>query len=174
MRYSSSMVAFVESGLPFCSLVIHQQFWISLFRSLSVSSAGFSRRFLSRSSAIDLADACKVGWKCWMRPTVWRDHWPYSLLSWRSSRLVRQFLFRQLQTGIRGRLQHNVPCPLSRSWCRFAEAHLSWLVRSWWWWGWADDRWPESWRLTSLIVVRCHWRPNRSRSMLTGHLSVDA
>ena len=38
--------------------------WICLFRSLSVSSAGFSPRLLSRSSASDLADADRVGWKC--------------------------------------------------------------------------------------------------------------
>ena len=43
-------------------------FWISLFRSLSDSSAGFSPRFRSRSSASDLADADWVGWKCRMRP----------------------------------------------------------------------------------------------------------
>ena len=29
---------------------------------------GFSRRFRSRSSASDLADAIMVGWKCQMRP----------------------------------------------------------------------------------------------------------
>ena len=43
-------------------------FFICLFRSLSVSSSGFSPRFRSRSSASDLADASSVGWKCWMRP----------------------------------------------------------------------------------------------------------
>ena len=36
---------------------------IGLFGSLSVSSAGFSPRFRSRSSASDLADAGRVGWK---------------------------------------------------------------------------------------------------------------
>ena len=39
-------------------------FWICLFRSLSVSSAGFSPRFRSRSSASDLVDAGRVGLKC--------------------------------------------------------------------------------------------------------------
>ena len=39
-------------------------FFISLFRSLSVSSAGFSPRFRSRSSASELADAGRAGWKC--------------------------------------------------------------------------------------------------------------
>ena len=47
----------------------------------------------------------------------WRGHWLYSLLSWRSSRLVRQLLFRQLQQGIRRRLQHSVPSPFSWSIC---------------------------------------------------------
>ena len=36
-------------------------FFICLFRSLSVSSVGFSPRFRSRSSASDLADAGRVG-----------------------------------------------------------------------------------------------------------------
>ena len=36
-------------------------FGICLFRSLSVSSVGFSSRYLSRSSASDLADAGRVG-----------------------------------------------------------------------------------------------------------------
>ena len=36
-------------------------FWICLFRSLSVSSAGFSLLFRSRSSASDLADVDMVG-----------------------------------------------------------------------------------------------------------------
>ena len=39
-------------------------FWICLFRSFSVPSAGFSPRFLSRSSASDLAGAGRVSWKC--------------------------------------------------------------------------------------------------------------
>ena len=39
-------------------------FWISLFRSLSISSEGFSPRFRSRSSTSDLADVSRVGWKC--------------------------------------------------------------------------------------------------------------
>ena len=43
-------------------------FWIYMFISLSVSSAGFSRRFRSRLSACDLADAGQVSWKCRMRP----------------------------------------------------------------------------------------------------------
>ena len=43
-------------------------FWNCPFRSLSVSSAGFSRRFRYRSSASDLADAGRVGWICRMRP----------------------------------------------------------------------------------------------------------
>ena len=38
-------------------------FWICLFR-LSVSLAGFSPCFRSGSSASDLADAGRVGWKC--------------------------------------------------------------------------------------------------------------
>ena len=104
----------------------------------------------------------------------WRSHWLYSLLSWRSSWLVRQFLFRQLQPGIYRRLQHSVPSPLSWSWCWFVEAHQSWAVRRWWRWGWANDRWPVRQRLTSLIVVRCHWRPNWCRAKLTGNLSVAA
>ena len=41
---------------------------ICLFRSLSVSTAGFSPRFRYRSSACDLADAGMVDWKCSMRP----------------------------------------------------------------------------------------------------------
>ena len=59
MRYACSMVPFVDGGLPFGLLVFHHLF----FRSLSVSSAGFSPRFRSRSSASDLADAGRVGWK---------------------------------------------------------------------------------------------------------------
>ena len=39
-------------------------FGICLFRSLSISPAWFSRRFRSRSSETDLADAGKVGWMC--------------------------------------------------------------------------------------------------------------
>ena len=39
-------------------------FRICLYRWLSVSSAGSSPRFRSRSSASDLADAGRVGWKC--------------------------------------------------------------------------------------------------------------
>ena len=64
MRYACSMVAFVDGGLPFGSLVSNTSFGICLFRSLSVSSVGFSPRFRSRSSANDLADAGMVGWKC--------------------------------------------------------------------------------------------------------------
>ena len=64
MRYACSMVAFVDGGLPFGSLVFHHQFLDLLFRSLCVSSAGFSPSFRSRSSASDLADADRVGWKC--------------------------------------------------------------------------------------------------------------
>ena len=64
MRYACSMVAFVDGGLPFGSLVFQHQFWICLSRSLSVSSAGFSPRFRSRSSASDFADAGWAGWKC--------------------------------------------------------------------------------------------------------------
>ena len=44
-------------------------FFIRLFRSLSDSSAGFSRRLRSRSSVSYLADAGRVGLKCRMRPT---------------------------------------------------------------------------------------------------------
>ena len=54
------MVAFVDSGLPFGSLVFHHQFLICLFKSLSVLSAGFSPPFWSCSSASDLADAGRV------------------------------------------------------------------------------------------------------------------
>ena len=39
-------------------------FFICLFGPLSVSSVGFSPRFRSCSSASDLADAGRVGWKC--------------------------------------------------------------------------------------------------------------
>ena len=46
---------------------IFYQFLHCLFRSLSVSSAGLSPRFRSRSSASDLADAGMVGWMCRMR-----------------------------------------------------------------------------------------------------------
>ena len=67
MRYACSMVAFVDGGLPFGSLVFHHQFSICLFRSLSVSSAGFSWRFRSRYSTSDLADAGRLCWKCLMR-----------------------------------------------------------------------------------------------------------
>ena len=35
---------------------------------MRVSSSGSSRRFRSRSSASDLADAGRGGWKCRMRP----------------------------------------------------------------------------------------------------------
>ena len=35
-----------------------------------------------------------------------------------------------------------------------------------------DDRRPVRWRLTSLLVVRCHWRPSWCRAKLTDHLSV--
>ena len=42
--------------------------YICLLSSLSVSSVGFSPRFRTRSSASDLADAGRVGWKCLMRP----------------------------------------------------------------------------------------------------------
>ena len=54
--------------------------WICLFRSLSVSQAGFSRRFPSRPPESDLADAGRVGGKCRMWPAGIRGHWPYSLL----------------------------------------------------------------------------------------------
>ena len=64
MRYACSMVAFAVGGLPFGSLVFHHQFFICLFRSLNVSSVGFSPRFRPRSSASDLADAGRVGRKC--------------------------------------------------------------------------------------------------------------
>ena len=37
---------------------------ICLFGSMSVSSVGFSPSFRSRSSASDLTDAGRVGWKC--------------------------------------------------------------------------------------------------------------
>ena len=39
-------------------------FWICLLCSLSVSSAVFSPRYRSRSTASDLADAGRIGWKC--------------------------------------------------------------------------------------------------------------
>ena len=64
MQYACSMVEFVNGELPFGSFVFHHQFFICLFSSLSVSSAVFSPRFFSRSSASDLADAGRVGWKC--------------------------------------------------------------------------------------------------------------
>ena len=53
-----------------------------------------------------LAGSVECGWP------EWRGHWLYSLLSWKSSRLVRQFLFRQLQQGICRWLQHSVPSQL--------------------------------------------------------------
>ena len=146
---------------------------ICLLRSLSASSAGFSSRYRSRSSASDMADADRVGLKCRMR-SKWRGHLLYPLLSWWSSRLVRQLLFRQFQQGICRRLQRNVSSPHSWSLCRFAEAHLSWTERSWWWWWWANVRLPLRYRLTSLMVVRCHRRPGWCRAKLTGHLSVAA
>ena len=43
-------------------------FWICLFRSLSVSLAGFSPRIASRLSASDFVDAGRVGWMWLMRP----------------------------------------------------------------------------------------------------------
>ena len=68
-----------------------------------------------------------VHWRAtWLMPAglvgsvEWRCHWPYSLIFWRSSRLIRQFLLRQFQKVIRRRLQHTVPSPLSWSWCRLA------------------------------------------------------
>ena len=67
MRYACSVVAFIDGGLSFgLSSIIN--FLICLSISLSVSSEGFSRRFRFRSSARDLADAGRVGWKCRMRP----------------------------------------------------------------------------------------------------------
>ena len=68
MRYACSMVAFVDGDVPFGLIVFPHQFRICLIRSLCVSSAGFCRRFRSRSSASDLADAGRVGWKCRMWP----------------------------------------------------------------------------------------------------------
>ena len=56
MRYACSIVAFVDGGLPFGSLV---------FGSVCLV---FRRRFRSRSSASDLADAGRIGWNCQMRP----------------------------------------------------------------------------------------------------------
>ena len=44
-------------------------YFICLFRSLSVEMAGYSRRFRAHSSAMDLADAGWVVWKCRMRPS---------------------------------------------------------------------------------------------------------
>ena len=65
-RYACSMVVFVDGGLPFGSLVVlHQFFYLFVW---IVLSAGFSRRFRSRSSASDLDDAGRVGCKCRMRP----------------------------------------------------------------------------------------------------------
>ena len=61
MRYACSMVAFVNGGLPFGSLVFHHQVLNLLFRSLSVSSVGFGPHFWARSSASELADASRVG-----------------------------------------------------------------------------------------------------------------
>ena len=46
-----------------CHLVrfsVATSFWICLFRSLSASSEGFSRRYRSRSKACDLADTDRV------------------------------------------------------------------------------------------------------------------
>ena len=68
MPYACSMVAFVYGVLQFGSLVLHHLFFICLFRSLSDSSAGFSRRYRTRSSASDFSDADIVGWKCRMLP----------------------------------------------------------------------------------------------------------
>ena len=67
MRYPCSMVAFVDGGLTFVSLVFQHQFLDLFFRSLRNSSAGFNRQFRSHSSASDLADSGTVGWKCRMR-----------------------------------------------------------------------------------------------------------
>ena len=67
MRYACSMVAFVDGGLPFRSLVFLHLSWIFLSRSLNVLSAKISRCFRSRSSASDLTDAGWVGWVCRMR-----------------------------------------------------------------------------------------------------------
>ena len=88
-------------------------FLICLFRSLSVSSVGFSPRFRSRSSASDLTDADRVGWKCLMRQVG--INWPLALFTafLKVFSLVRQVLFRQLKQGICRRLLHNVPSPHS-------------------------------------------------------------
>ena len=149
-------------------------FFICSFRSLSVSWVALSRRFRTRSSASGLADAGRVGLKCWMRSAGMV--WPLALFTavlkvFTASSTV---LIRLLQQGICRMLQHDMPSLFSWSGCRFAEAHQSRTVRSWWWWGWANDRWPVRWRLSSLIAVRCHWRPNWCRANLTGHFSVAA
>ena len=104
----------------------------------------------------------------------WRCHWPYWLLSWRSSRLVWQFLFRQLQRGIRRRLHIMFPVGFFEVDVGSPRSINRGQFWSWLWWGWADDHWQVRWRLTSLIVVRCHWRPNLCRAKLTSHLSVAA
>ena len=44
-------------------------FFVGLFRSLSISSVGFSRRFPSRSLASDLVDAGSFGWYYRMWPS---------------------------------------------------------------------------------------------------------
>ena len=114
MRYACSMVAFVDGGLPFDSLVVHHQSLDLFVWIVERIVGGFSRRLRSRSSASDLADAGTVGWMC--RITAGRNEeatghihcFPDGLLGF-----VRQFLFRQLQRDIRRRLQRSVPSPLS-------------------------------------------------------------
>ena len=83
--------------------------WICLYRSLSDSSAGFSRRFRSRSSA----HAGWVGWKCRMRPTGMKR--PLALVT----AFVKVFsacstvLVSPASARYSCRLQHKVPSPLS-------------------------------------------------------------
>ena len=87
-------------------------FFICLFRSLSISSAGFSRRFRSRSSASDLADAGSVGWKCRMRPVGMKRPLASITTFLKVFSACSTVFFRQLLQGIRRRLHRNVPSPL--------------------------------------------------------------
>ena len=88
-------------------------FFICLFRSLSVSSAGFSPRFRSRSSASDLADAGRVCWKCRMRPAGMKRPLALFTAFLKVFSACSYVLVSPASASYSSWLHHNVPSPLS-------------------------------------------------------------
>ena len=109
MRYTCSMVVFVDGGLSFSSLVFHHQFWDLSDQIAERFVGGIIRSYRYRSWASDLAD----GWKCRMRPAGMKRPLTVFTAFLRTFLARRQFFYRLHQQVNRRWPQLNVPSPLS-------------------------------------------------------------